>query len=106
MTIPEHMLDDIQFMEHRMETRGRDEQLLRRLAEIEGMTAYLKPYATPEWNPLTNWSDCGPLQDKHHVCTNRPRLDQNRWSAWIGEETAKDDDLKRAICLAIVEAHR
>ena len=94
-----------------------DEQILRKLAEIEG-----KPYLhgdaitddTPAfkwaadnghfWNPLTNWSDCGPLVEKYELCMvlNPDRV----WECGPSDnfQTTEDLDLKRAICLAIIES--
>jgi len=95
-----------------------DEQLLRKLAEMEGYVETLTDSYAPKnhtdkrpfWNPLTNWSDCGPLQEQ---------LIRDGWlfvflkdegifmlSSRKHNKAVQDPDLKRAICLAIVESKK
>lgn len=71
------------------------------------------------WNPLERWEDCGPLVEKyathpeHHnewgFCQCLTTEGDYRWSVdFRGGDFAvsvMDPDLKRAICLAIIEAH-
>ena len=87
-----------------------NEEILRKLAEIEGcftrrkggeeVTGYYKPgHVDTEWNPLTNWSDCGPLVEKY-----KPKIRHlgEWWDVRLGSAHENHPDLKRAICLAII----
>ena len=84
-----------------------DNELLSKLAEIEGVERReLADGPRPKrivygrgWDPLTNWSDCGPLVDKY-----RPHITQSgtAWAVLIVKDYHIDTDLKRALCVAIV----
>jgi len=105
-----------------------DEQILRKLAEIEGLrsaTFHEKmmgsdgschprigyaPDPSPSgitfdvmlwFDPLTSWLDCGPLQESHDVWTES---DGDGWHGICDGCRSTDPDLKRAICLAIIES--
>lgn len=108
-----------------------DEELLRKLAEIEGYwdgndfwmegTSMIPPWEDDYdhvWNPLTNWSDCGPLVEKYADFLSFNRCDWSKteqcylnWkiSWWDSSKPVETEiegdrcpDLKRAICLAII----
>lgn len=75
------------------------------------------------WNPLERWEDCGPLVEKYQVDTMWNPSDLNAWDEergliWEAEIhdysdpkeykwvcSAQDPDLKRAICLSVIEAN-
>ncbi len=80
-----------------------DEQILRRLAAVCNAAYFLS------WNPLTNWSDCGPLVEKYGFDVEYELIGgMVNWSISKFPMTkstsylARDPDLKRAICLAII----
>lgn len=99
-----------------------DEEILRRLAEIEGWTdcgthtvslyeghkalegLWIKELGKV-WNPLTNWSDLGPLIEKYRVWIKHDEM--GSWGAIEGYEPIEvfNESLPHAICLAIIEAH-
>jgi len=104
-----------------------DEEILKRLAEIEGMEPlYTDPsrshfFASPNilgapWNPLTNWSDLGPLIEKYYPTIMKiaaigiPGKDDfqevDYWSAYAGGKEVDHESLPHAICLAIIEANK
>lgn len=102
-----------------------DEQILRKLAETEGIQKghkdfpalkdhyvvfinegeWLEGYAI--WNRLTNWADCGPLVEKY-----RPMIKDygDFWAVTIDISGSlechhsEEPDLKRGICLAIIKS--
>ena len=76
----------------------------------ENPAAYSRDEYPPAWQPLTDWSQLGPLMEQH-VWDIERHLEPT-WSVWAqGFERhsvlpgATDPDLKRAICLAIIAAH-
>ena len=85
-----------------------DEEILKQIIEIEPGRYF--------WNPLISWNDCGPLLEKYTVDTiwdwgeNEYRVvfwkESDDISTMTTVATVHDPDLKRAICLAIIEAHR
>jgi len=99
-----------------------DEELLRKLAEIEGRATHflddnmesrdLSADPSKWWDPLLHWSDCGPLVEKYKlwICapdkTRTKFSERELWSARgplaTDTEVYKSADLKRAICLAII----
>ena len=112
-----------------------DREILKRLAEIEGHTwvdnseedlwvIRESPEGFSDWNPLTKWSDLGPLIEKHKVDTlwnpsDLDALDDERGLYWETEiydysdpneykvrSSANHPSLPHAICLAIIEAHK
>ena len=85
-----------------------DKEILARLAEIEGKPKFPRPDLY--WNPLKYWRDCGPLIERHNVDifdagTAEIWHIQNDGSAGDLLARVYDPNLKRAICLAIIEAH-
>jgi hypothetical protein len=77
-----------------------DDQILKRLAEIEGLDVLINGVLREVrgqffqlWNPLERWEDCGQLAEKHGVHIS------------AGERGDPDPEIKRAICLEIIEAH-
>jgi len=109
-----------------------NKQILKRLADIEGIgfcAKYVKgigsyggrdivymckrchfqgkhpiAYTTKGrevWNPLTNPADAFALVEKHDVWIES---DGDGWHAFVDGVVAVDPDLKRAICLAVIEA--
>ena len=96
-----------------------DEQILRKLAEIEGLRSPTfhermgigyAPDLSPDgvaldvmlwFNPLDSWLCCGPLQESHDVWTES---DGDGWHGICDGCHSTDPDLKRAICLAIIES--
>lgn len=107
-----------------------DQEILKRIAEIEGATPEVEYIYTREvdmhtgeqvvyerrfyvnslgegWNPLTNWSDLGPLIEKYTPTMEDPAK-TGFWRVcirgfpykWIEHES-----LPHAILLAIIEAH-
>lgn len=114
-----------------------DEGILKRLAEIEGwewspLSECWKgakivggqSRGTEPKNPLNNWSDLGPLIEKHKVDifwnpSDLDALDDERGLYWETEifdysdpheykvrSSANHKSLPHAICLAIIEAHK
>ena len=107
-----------------------DEEILKRLAEIEGWRfirgqayrqedgfnshygrSYKESYPV---NPLTNWSDLGRLIEKYKMdiswCGKRETIPKykNTWEVkWDDEPFCfiNHESLPHAICLAIIEAH-
>ena len=59
------------------------------------------------WNPLTNWSDLGPLIEKHKTYIEWHESIQ-AWDAdiLVGPGYVRNASLPHAICLAIIEAHK
>jgi hypothetical protein len=101
--------------------------LLKQIAEIEGKTGYLDhPFAAdtmtenrcihchyhknqhPVWNPLTNWSDCGPLLEKYQLhCVAGHASASGEWLVGTSVRSMRSDpDLRTAIVKAIVESKR
>ena len=95
-----------------------DEEILHKLAEIEGLrilsvdadrVSYgvepgpdgFVPDILLYWAPLANWHDCGPLQESHDVWTES---DGDGWHGICDGCRSTDPDLKHAICLAIIES--
>ena len=102
-----------------------DEEILRRLAEIEGISHWpgeAREVYAGGWNPLTNWSDLGALIERIlsrdgpgwlEIAVGQQITTEGwKWSAEVDrsvdvpEICRIDDSLKRAICLAIIEAHK
>ena len=95
-----------------------NEEILKRLAEIEGarlMNAgsrlqrywkYDKYGEDRPWNPLERWEDCGPLVEKYSLMILAP-INRDAWCVFpvFGGHPVRDEDLKRAICLAVIEAN-
>lgn len=102
-----------------------DEEILKRLAEIE------KPLeGNPDdyfwcrtcnefkgWDPLENWADLGPLIEKYKLCAvfsdgfgTDPDVRANTWEVAPSDGAfrvyGRDESLPHAICLAIIEAHK
>ena len=85
-----------------------DEELLRKLAGIEGIASHRlgnSPHIN-NWNPLTNWADCGPLFEKYirsidWVPHTKKYLTRTKVNYSLTYER-NDPDLKRAICLAVI----
>ena len=99
-----------------------DEEILKRLAEIEGKDYYDTQETwewddrqddevifPPLWNPLTDWSDLGPLIEKHQIDITWHGYDDEKpyVRAWHEESVTpvEHKSLPHAICLAIIEAH-
>ena len=64
------------------------------------------------WNPLTNWSDLGPLVEKYIVTlevipTGDDPIgpDGSAWEAIVSQPVSHES-IHHAICLAIIEAHK
>lgn len=63
------------------------------------------------WSPLTNWAQLGPLMEREGVECVPYENDDGGWGWWVdgagsfGDKRVGGNDLKRAICLAIIEAH-
>jgi hypothetical protein len=58
-----------------------------------------------EFSPTTSWLDCGPLIEMFEMDVGP---DYHRWRAWCFREQGQhlgvvSDNLKTAICLAIIE---
>ena len=104
-----------------------DQEILQRLAEIEGYTFEVPRIDDPywlwvegegrigksAWAPLKRWSDLGPLIEKYAKTfwIRGPRLweDSDTWQVGLGityRESISHKSLPRAICLAIMEAHK
>jgi len=106
-----------------------DEQILHKLAEIEDVQKghanypalknhFVKTVNDGEWlegeciwNPLESWSDCGPLVEKYKPDITWVDWDeqQKTWVNALVHMSPRDVDiehldLKRAICLAIIES--
>ena len=97
-----------------------DEQILARLAEIEGW----RPLPTHKWiqlwiddhagdyvDPLTSDADAFRLMVKHELAVE-PMMTgthQDNWLEWVVQwdiaPASRDKDLKRAICLAVIAAN-
>lgn len=91
-------------MDLALDTTLTDEDLLKRLAEIEERGA--DEITLLIWNPLLYWSDCGPLIEKYQLDIEWAEIN---WHVMKWPDTdyyVKDPDLKRCICMAIVEAHK
>ena len=92
-----------------------DQEILQRLAEIEGYEVDSHGRCWKEdrsvdrgwWNPLTNWSDLGPLIEKHKACIEWHESNQ-AWDAdiLVGPGYVRNASLPHAICLVIIEAHK
>lgn len=93
-----------------------DEEILKRLAEIEDVQnstlfdevrVYHRTLNVCDmWNPITEWSDLGPLIEKY-----RPEIIPMKLGGWqidlgYGSEAVWDESLPHAICLAIIESQR
>ena len=100
-----------------------NEEILKRLAEIEGIDLgdfQLKTYSDTTisivWNPLTRWQDLGPLIEKYEPTMMKiaaegvPGTDHfvevDYWSVHIKGPDVKRESLPHAICLAIIEANQ
>lgn len=94
-----------------------DEEILRRLAEIEGHER--QEYDDPAlgvdyimevddgfecWNPLERDQDALGLVKKYEVLIEECNGDG--WHTMCDGEQRCDPDLNKAICLAIIEAHK
>ena len=111
------------FEEYRLQHKGEemtDEQILARLAEIEGW----RPLPTHKWiqlwiddhagdyvDPLTSDADAFRLMVKHELAVE-PMMTgthQDNWLEWVVQwdiaPASRDKDLKRAICLAVIAAN-
>lgn len=115
-----------------------DEQILKRMAEIEGwyveeILGHVRLWVDENFcksgdtygivDPLTNWSDLGPLIEKYKIGVDWLPSDLNAWDEerglkWEAEIwdysdpekykwvcSAQDKSLPHAICLAIIEAN-
>lgn len=97
-----------------------DEEILKRLAEIEGWTACesISPDRIPytRWrdldentwiyesvNPLHNDAQCLALVKKYHLSLEYLK---DYDGAWLVGGIEYDPSLNRAVCLAIIEAHK
>lgn len=105
-----------------------DEEILKRLAEIEGykLSEYGFRYSTAfnaiihyqdddfsPWNPLHDDAQCLALVKKHNISleylgdTGYGRKNGLNWLAAAGGDAdAQDETLNRSVCLAIIEAHK
>lgn len=87
-----------------------DEEILKRVAEIEGLEILngiprkMQGQFFQPFNPLTNWSDLGPLIEKYKLSIECFAIPENGWFWRIDDET-EDQSLPHAILLAIIEAH-
>lgn len=87
-----------------------DEEILKRIAEIEGKTGgeiiWRKDgsIALCRWNPIHDWGDLGPLIEKYKLSIECFAIPENGWFWRIDDET-EDQSLPHAILLAIIEAH-
>tara|TARA_R110002051_G_scaffold301683_1_gene369645 strand:+ start:740 stop:991 length:252 start_codon:yes stop_codon:yes gene_type:complete len=80
-----------------------DLEICKRIAEIEGISDYI--FINYDYNPLTDKALCFDLMVKHKVDTE-----------WWGDELGAyipvndgeihDKNPQKAICLAIIEAHK
>ena len=95
-----------------------DEEILKRIAEIEGLEILngiprkMQGQFFQPFNPLTNWSDLGPLIEKHigNICFYGPEQSERfRDNYWVSTKDERGDamnkSLPHAILLAIIEAH-
>lgn len=82
-----------------------DEEILRRVAEIEGFVNGAE--VEWDWNPLTNDAQAMGLVKKYRCGVINPYEGKEEWSV-LCESAAwcADESLNRAICLAIIEAHQ
>ena len=98
-----------------------DNEINRRVAEIEGFKRVNElEWLLPEWwanyigvdniwtIPFTgNWLWCGPLIEKYELDLIYYRDDEserdNEWLAHTRLKQLSDKNLKRAICLAVIE---
>ena len=108
----------------------------KRLAKIAGVEVEedagllwdesAEPWPGIEWSPLTDWSQLGPLMERHHVHVGpeygemheeQPGVWAERLEKWVAVadepgslnggtvRIRQSPDLKRAVCLAIIAAH-
>ena len=90
-----------------------DQEILQRLAEIEGGLDFnggkwwVRNEYNKSWNPLTDWSDLGPLIEKYKACIEWHESNQ-AWDAdiLVGPGYVRNASLPHAICLVIIEAHK
>ena len=106
-----------------------DEDILKRLAEIEGLSwnnrnqrpafpgavmsdVTVREKFNPHWNPLTNWSDLGPLIEKHIGLIQK--LDayeygdpEEEWRVCLVDRSYGPSykSLPHAVCMAIIEGY-
>lgn len=100
-----------------------DEEISRRVAEIEGWRTKPTPAARVEWIDAdgcnwglntppyaTNWAWCGPLVEKYWIRLSDDNDHPERpWAARVMKAFMARDALadtpQRAICLAVIAAH-
>lgn len=93
-----------------------DEELLKRVAEIEGFTKHPDQHTywvdSHRWNPLTNGSDLLPLIEKYTktnvIACISWEGDRYEIESYVGERvfTVFDKSLARTCLMAIIEAHK
>jgi len=101
-----------------------DDEINRRVAEQEGWTLFDGIWAHADHCPraydhtppyTTDWAWCGPLIEKYELDVmenlhggGEPTAEGN-WPCWYVDASdgvlAYDQDVKRAICLAVIAAH-
>lgn len=99
-----------------------DEEINKRVAEIEGWRLFDGVWAHADHCPFTyphpphyatDWAWCGPLIEKY--CSEIEELwpfsdERRRWRAEViiphKQATAEADSPQRAICLALIAAHK
>lgn len=99
-----------------------DHEINRRLAQISAGGDPIKrrklmyTLASGSWRPLTRWPQLGPLMEAHVWSIERHFANPQEWRVWakgldpegsmVGYACMEHIDLKRAICLAIIAAHK
>ena len=111
-----------------------DFEINKRLAEIAGVDVVQDDFGMPwsvknsdrHWCPLCDWSQLGPLMERHHVHVGpeygemheeQPGVWAERLEKWVAVadepgslnggtvRIRQSPDLKRAVCMAIIAAH-
>ena len=80
-----------------------DLEICKRIAEIEGISDYI--FINYDYNPLTDKALCFDLMVKHEL--EMFKVGSNWNCAWTDSNlTTSNKNPQKAICLAIIEAHK